>query len=222
MWKVILSKVKAAFPVLTGLLATAIFNPATSQQNIIIDKDNTRPEVTRQYRDQLSLGSFAVTKYNGYNEVSWTTISDADTRGFVVEYSFNGTDFQSAGQTMRGNGSYSIKHYTTDRRPIVYRIKNELVNGRFSYSASKSFDGIEDHPVRLQSTTVRGNVVNVNANRAVQRINVHTGDGTQVYARDLGGQKDFISTTLPSLSKGMYYITFYGDGWKDSQKIMVL
>ncbi len=222
MWKAILSTVKATFPVVTSLIAATFLNPVAAQQNIIANKDNTRPEITRQYKDLAGINSLSVTKYNGYNEVRWASQADADIKDFIVEYSVDGEVFLTAGRALPGNGSYSIKHYTNDTRPMSYRIKSEQTNGRFSYSAIRSFDGTEDNPVRLQSTTVRENVVNIIAAKPVQRINVYSRDGAQVYARDIGGQKDFISTTLPDLGKGMYFITFYGDGWKNSQKINVL
>lgn len=222
MWKVILSTVKSTFPIVAVLIAAAMLNPVAAQQNIIANKDNTRPEITRQYKDPAAINSLSVIKYNGYNEVRWTSLADTDIKDFIVEYSLDGEIFLTAGRALPGNGSYSVKHYTNDTRLILYRIKSEQTNGLFDYSATRSFDGTTDNPVQLQSTTVRENVVNIIAAKPVQRINVYSRDGVLVYARDIGGQKDFISTTLPGLDKGMYFITFYGDGWKNAQKINVL
>ncbi len=211
---------------MAGIITTVVFNPAMGQQNIIMNKDNTRPEVTRQFNeqamDQARVSNLQIVKNNGYNELNWTALMDKDSRGFIAEYSIDGTSYLTAGTAVYADGAYIVKHYTNERRPVMYRIRSERLDGTYNYSPVTIFDGVDQPPVRLQSTVVRGNVVNVIADRPVQRINVFSRDGIQVYARDVNGQQDYISTVLPTLNKGMYFINFYGDGWKNTQKIVVL
>jgi hypothetical protein len=222
MWKAILPTVKATFPVITGLFsAFIIINPLYSQQNIIADKDNTRPETTRKYSSPARITSFAATKFNGYNEIQWSALAEQNTRKFIVEYSFDGVNFQSAGQAISATGAYNLKHHILDTRPLLYRIRVEELSGKFYYSDNILLGGIEVLPVKIYPTIITGDVVNVNAYFPVERIAVVSTDGHQVMAKDLNGARDLIRVTLPALNKGLYWITFYGNGWKTTDKFIV-
>ena len=223
MWKAVLQHVKATFPMIAGLFsALVIINPAHSQQNIIANKDNTRPEITRQYNPPPArISTFTATKFNGYNEIQWSVVLEQNTRKFIVEYSYDGINFQSAGEVFSGKGFYELKHYTLDTRPLLYRIRIEELNSKFYYSDLALLDGIAISPVEIYPTVVTGNVVNVNAAFPVERINIASADGQQMFAKDLGGERDFIRINIPSLNKGLYLITFYGNGWKSTSKFMI-
>ena len=146
---------------------------------------------------------------------------EQNTRKFIVEYSYDGVDFLSAGQALSSNGVYSLKHYTLDLRPVLYRIKIEELNGKFTYSSIILMDGIDVPVVKVYPTAVTGNIINADAAFPVERITVVSTDGRQVFAKDLNGASDFIPITIPSLTRGMYFITFYGNGWKSTSKFVV-
>lgn len=202
--------------------ALVIINPAHSQQNIIANKDNTRPELTRQYNSPPArISAFTATKFNGYNEIQWNVVLEQNTRKFIVEYSYDGINFQSAGEVFSGKGLYELKHYTLDTRPLLYRIRIEELNSKFYYSDLALLDGLAISPVEVYPTVVTGNVVNVNAAFPVERINIASADGQQMFAKDLHGERDFIRINIPSLNKGLYLITFYGNGWKSTSKFMI-
>jgi hypothetical protein len=222
MWKAILQTVKATFPVIAGCLISTFFTyQAYSQQWVIADKNNTRPEVKRQVSSAALLSSVNVKKFNGYNEVNWSALNEQDTRKFIVEYSFDGIDFMSAGEALSSNGFYNLKHYTLDMRPVLYRIRIEELNGKFSNSSIILLDGIDVPVVKVYPTIIKGNSINADAAFPVERIAVVSTDGRQVFAQDLNGVRDFIPLTIPALEKGMYFITFYGNGWKTTSKFMV-
>src|SRR5258706_6087338 len=160
-------------------------------------------------------------KGNGVNENNWRAFSEQDTRKFIVEYSYNGIDFLSAGEALSSDGIYSLRHQTLDPRPVVYRIRIEEMSGRFSYSSLILMDGIDIPIVKVYPTVISGNVINANAAFPVERIAVVAQDGKQVFAKDLNGARDFIPLTIPALGHGMYFITFYGNGWKSTSKFLV-
>jgi hypothetical protein len=220
MWKAILQPVKATFPLVAGLFSTFISTPSYSQQNIIANKDNTRPE-TRQYDPPARITAFTATRFNGYNELMWNSISDLHTARFIVEYSVDGVNFQSAGQVIPTNGANDLKHYTSDTRPFLYRIHMEDIHGRSYYSSNILLDGIDVPPVKIYPTTVTGNVLNANAGFPVERVIIVSSSGQQVLAKDMNGVNDFFQITIPSLNRGLYLVTFYGDGWKSTAKFMV-
>jgi len=219
MWKVILQPVKAAFPLIAGL--SALLNSAYSQQNIIADKNNTRPEVKELQMKPARITSFAAIHANGYNEIQWTTLYEEDIRRFIVEASADGINFQTAGEMTPLAGTYTLKHYTFDTRPLLYRIRMENKDGKFYNSEAFLLDGVAISPVRVFPTIVEGNVVNVVAAFPVERVNIVSTNGQQVFAQDMGGISGSAHVTLPVLSAGTYMMTSYGNGWKSTSKIVV-
>ena len=222
MWKAILQTVKATFPVIAGCLISALCNNQSyAQQWVIADKNNTRPEVNRQLSYPAMVSAVGIKKFNGYNEINWTALSEQGTRKFIVEYSFDGIDFLSAGEVLSSNGLYNLKHYTSDTRPLLYRIRIEELSGKFSYSSIILLDGIDIPVVKVYPTVVTGNELRADAAFPVERIAIVSTEGRQLFVKDLNGARDFIPLTIPSLNKGIYFITFYGNGWKSTSKFLV-
>lgn len=214
--------ISATFPVLAGLfLSTLCIRPLNAQQYVIANKDNTRPETNRLNETAPVVKDFAATKFNGYNEVSWTGMLENSTRKFIVEYSTDGINYLSAGQVLSNTGRYSLKHYTNDNRIMIYRIRMEELTGKYSYSSSTILDGAVVAPVNIYPTIVRGSVINANATLPVERLIITSTDGRQQFAKDLNGASDFIPIVIPQLGKGIYYITFYGNGWKTTSEFLV-
>lgn len=222
MRKAILQTVKATFPLLAGCFITTLcIQSSFAQQNIIANKDNTRPETTRQNSSPAIIKSFKAEKFNGYNEISWTAVSEQGTRKFIVEYSADDINFLTAGQVLSTDGKYTLKHYTQDTRPFIYRVKIEELTGKFSYSPEILLEGTEIPPVRIYPTIVTGSVINANAGLPVERVTITGADGQQQFAKELDGVRDFIPIVIPSLGKGIYFITFYGNGWKSTSRFLI-
>jgi hypothetical protein len=123
MRKVILQFVKATFPLVAG--CSTLINSAHSQQNIIAGKDDTRPEITAQLSSPAKIYSLRAEQMHGYNEVQWMAVAEQDTRRFIVEYSADGINYQTAGELTPLDGLYKLKHYTLDERTFLYRIRME-------------------------------------------------------------------------------------------------
>lgn len=196
-------------------------NSACSQQNIIVDKDNTRPETKARLMTLAKITSFVASRGNGYNDIQWTALYEEDTRRFIVEYSKDGVNFQTAGEAMPLTGNYSLKHYIFGDELLIYRIRMEKKDGKYFYSSPFLLDGIDTPPVKIYPTAIEGNLVNVDAVFPVEHINISSTDGRQVYAQDMGGISGYSRVTIPALSKGMYLLTCYGNGWKSTSKIIV-
>ena len=219
MWKAILQIVKATFPVIAGL--SALISSAYSQQNIIADKDNTRPEFNNGQSVQAKITSFTAIKASGYNDIQWSALMEEDTRRFIVEYSTDGITYQSAGETAVADGNYELKHQTFETRPLLYRLRAEKADGKFYTSPNILLNGVELPPVKVYPTSVTGSTVNVQSEFAAQRMTLTSFDGLQVLEKNLGGVNGYMKLTLPTLNEGMYIMTFYGDGWKSSTKIVI-
>ena len=218
MRKVILQFVKA-----TAMIAgfSTLMNAAYSQQNIIDKKDDTHPEISAQQSAPAKIYQFSAVKLNGYNEIRWQAAAEEDTRKFIVEYSSDGINFQSAGEVTPIAGMYTLKHQILDSRTFLYRIRMEKKDGRYFSTGSFLLGGIDARPVMLYPTIVEGNTMNLQMYLPVQRINISSTDGKQVMQKDIGGTAGFTQLAIPPLSKGIYLVTFYGNGWQSTEKFMI-
>lgn len=205
------------------LLILYIFTSAFlyGQQNIIQDKDNTRPEITRQWNAPPMIGSFIAAQHNGYNEIQWTAKLEADTRKFIVEYSTDGIHFQSAGEALSTTGQYLFKHQTFEILPLLYRLRIEDLAGRYTYSQHILLQSVEISPVKIYPTIITGNTVNIIADFPLERINVIAANGQQVFTKEIGGKDQSITLVLPSLGKGVYWVHCLGRGWKTTSQLIV-
>ncbi|HEX2627963.1 MAG TPA: T9SS type A sorting domain-containing protein [Chitinophagaceae bacterium] len=220
-----MSGIKTSFPrgvgiILVLLLSTII---STAQQNIISQKDNTRPEATAYTHQPSFVTSFTANKWNGYNEIRWSAAYQGDTKRYIIEYSVDGLNYQSVGEMVASpNPDYVLQHRILENRPMLYRIRSEQLNEKSFYSSSIVLDGVPVSPVIIYPTVITSNTVNVNASWPVERITVTSSNGSQVMAKDINGQRDFMAISVPAaLSRGMYYMTFQGKGWKTTEKFVV-
>lgn len=193
---------------------------ADAQQNVISQKDNTRPG---QAIPVVSgeMASLTVIRKGDANEISWTAMNEDNVRQYVVEYSYNGIDYQAAGNPVAVGAPYLVKHTLRDALAMLYRLKIEKLDGQFIYTRSVSSDGVVKAPVRIYPTIISGDMVNVFAAEPVQRLVITSGSGEQAFVKDINGQRDYIPVAIPSLAKGMYWVTFYGKGWKYTDKILM-
>ena len=215
---VILQLVKA-----TAMIAgfSTFMNAAFGQQNIINKKDDTHPEIARQQSSAARIYMFSAVPMHGYNEIQWSAIAEEDTKRFIVEYSVDGINYQTAGDITPFNGAYKLKHYTLDERTFLYRVKMEKKDGSYFNSPAFLLGGIEARPVKLYPTIIENNTVNLQMYFPVERINVISLDGKQVMQKNIGGNAGFTQIVIPALSKGTYFMTFYGNGWQSTEKFMV-
>lgn len=194
-----------------------------AQQNVIAEKDNTRPEITRNYSLPARNTSVTASRLsNGYNDIQWSSQVQQDTRRFVVEYTTDGINYQSAGEVqVSAQGAYQLRHSTFESSPMLYRIRAEELNGKSTTTQQVLLDGVENSAVKIYPTVITGNVVNVNAQFPVERIIVLSESGQQVYTQDVNGRSDYMAINIPSLGKGIYFMTFYGRGWKSTSKFII-
>ena len=200
--------------------------PAFGQQHVIANKDRTRPDINEQlYRPALITG-MGIKRLNGYNEVTWTALREYDTRKYVVEYSMNGIDFTVAGEVTANTGFYTFNHqflddHMFDDPAILYRIRIEQMNNTAYYSDPVLLEGDGFSPVKIFPTIIQGNQLNIQAQWPVEKIDITNTSGQLLLSKNVNGQKDYMTLTVPTFSKGMYLITFYGQYWKTTSKFIV-
>ena len=218
MCKQLLQLVQASL--LSAVFSTFCYT-VSGQQTISSNKDDTHPEVSEQQYTPARITLFSAAGLNGYNEIQWAAMNEQDTRRYIVEYSADGINYQAAGEAAVDKGVYSLKHYTSDIGSFLYRIRIEKKDNRNAYSASYLLEGTDRPPVKIYPTIVEGNTLNLKIYFPVQSLSIHTADGRQLMQRDMGGYTGTTQLALPSLQKGIYFISFVGNGWKSTEKFMV-
>lgn len=117
----------------------------------------------------VELSSFAASISNGKVILSWSTVTEKNNRGFAIEKSVVGNEFEQIG-FIEGNGTTTERHSYSfvDDNPgfglVKYRLKQIDLNGRYSYSniievdisAPIEFDLAQNYPNPFNpSTTIK-------------------------------------------------------------------
>jgi len=210
----------AALPLLMMLILCAWIPKLSAQQYYRSNDANYLGLHDVNGNTSATLSTFTAERYTGYNEIQWDISRESNTRKYIVEYSFNGTDYQTAGEVLPGS-TYDFRHYTGDNRPVLYRLQAEQLDGKFLYSGTIKLSGDIVSPVKVYPTIISGNHVNINAALPVERITLTGQDGSVAFIKDLNGQKDYISLNIPALGKGMYFLTCFGNKWTTTDKLLI-
>jgi hypothetical protein len=104
---------------------------------------------------------------------------------------------------------------------MLYRLRTEQLNGKNFYSAPVLVGFPSGSPVRIYPAIINGNIVNIK-----RRLAGRTGTD-RVRKRDTGifksdrRQKRLFQHRYSILGSGIYFMVFYGSGWKKTEKFIV-
>jgi glucose/arabinose dehydrogenase len=172
----------------------------------------------------VTLLSFSGNVFTGYNELKWTVAAERDIQKYIIEYSSNARNYQSAGEIIARNtdgGRYSFQHLFLNTSETFYRLKIMEAGGRFTYSPIISLGKANGVDIKVYPNIVSGGSVNIISSRAIERFELMGPDGRRVMVRDTGGQSGFISLSLPAVSKGMYFLRIAGKDWISTEKLFL-
>ncbi len=139
----------------------------------------------------------------GANLLTWTTASERDNKGFDIERSVDGKNFEAIGQ-IKGNNKPSTYQFI-DNQPFAtsyYRLKQMDFDGKVSYSAIISVvrqdkgNGLKVYP-----TLVTNNVLTVDTEGETRDFSVTNLLGQQVLTGTTTAQID-----VSTLSQGTYLL----------------
>ena len=173
----------------------------------------------------LTLISFSGKDYAGYNELTWTTGFEENIEKYIVEYTINGTDYQTAGEVVSkygsSGGSYTLKHNINNQQVIRYRIRITELDHKQSYSPVISIGEISKKRIQVYPTIVSTGSINIISTIPVTRLSVFTLDGKEIYIKYMAGSTGYTSVPLSGLKKGMYLVKLTGDGFSQTDKIII-
>lgn len=173
----------------------------------------------------VNLVRFSGTHATGYNDLKWTTASEQNIEKFIVEYSPDGRNYLPAGEVMassNSNGSsYSFKHVINNSGLLRYRLTMLDIDQSRRYSPVILIAGNDQKELKIYPTIITNNTLQVISGFGVQKIELFTTDGKQVYTKDINGQNGYFNIPLPALQKGMYMVRLTGDGFGQTEKVFI-
>ncbi len=165
----------------------------------------------------IELINFTAKQLNTKNQLEWATATESNNKYFTVEKSLDGTNFTSI-ETVKGadNSNTTLNYSAFDEEPVVginyYRLKQTDYNGDYKYShvisvnytsRGVSFSNLHPNPA---NENINFNLYSpVNTKGSLQAIDI-TGRVISDEPQNILVGNQTISTTLNSLSNGIYYL----------------
>lgn len=154
-------------------------------------------------------GTFNASAKNNEVTLNWTTITEANTKNFVVERSLDSVQWDFVSQQNAAGFSKKETYYTAiDKNPFIgqsyYRIKQLDLDGTVSYSKLVAVN-IEKRNESISHYT-NNKLVVVRGLKENTKVSVYNLAGQVVYQKaNLEGQQTFNLTELPS---GFYLLKY--------------
>lgn len=173
----------------------------------------------------LTLINFSGEDYTGYNELTWTTGFEENIEKYIVEYSTNGLDYQTAGEVVSkygsGGGSYTLKHSVNNQQVIRYRLRITELDHKQSYSPIISIGELSKKSIQVYPTRVSTGSINIISTIPVKRFSIFSLDGKEIYTKYMAGSTGYTSVPLSGFKKGLYLMKLSGDGFSQTDKIII-
>lgn len=187
-------------------------------------KDTVYVEVLPPIDRTVTTGTIPVTfsdifaQYrNSRIEVSWSTETEINNKGFEVQRSSDGNNFTTfasvPGKLFSTNTSwYSAFDYGYNTGRNYYRIKQVDLDGNFKYSRVVMVLIKDKAPVLLYPNPARTEVnISIGAQVNAKSIRVVNTVGQTVLTRTITGNRQTINISISQLQSGVYFTELLGD-----------
>lgn len=173
----------------------------------------------------IKLVSFTVTPENGMHLIKWQINPGQDLRQFEIQYSNNGTNFQTIAVVQATHSNLSNKYQYNCRIPIgdkvFYRLKIVDNDGKDEYSNIINATGSDAQMVSVSPTLVKNNLLKISFNVPFKNVQVIDMNGRVLKSRNLGQSTGMIDLDVSDLAKGLYTIRFIGNNSSVYRKVVV-
>ncbi len=154
-----------------GLTASPI--TASTTDRMLDDRDDM----------PMELISFTATEVGGHVQLDWSTATESNNAGFVVERSSNGAPFVTIDLVAAvGNSQQTTYYQSLDRLPPSgtkhYRIRQNDADGGFSYSPVVTIAGVNDPVVAPNPCTT--DLFTISGATAGDQVEIRTAAGQPV------------------------------------------
>ena len=149
--------------------------------------------------------SFNATINNKQTNLTWTTASEINNKGFEIERSLDGVNFETIGFVKGNANSNRVNKYSfidANHASAFYRLKQIDFDGKFDYSNIISVQG-NDLLIDITPNPFN-NVIEINSNGHLVNVEVLDITGKIVITETINGSKTTLNTA--SLNNGVYFV----------------
>lgn len=173
----------------------------------------------------VTLTSFIGRTLSGYNELQWSTSFEQNAEKFIIEYSTDGTNYIAAGEVTATNNTsgsaYSYRHTVGNAGKLFYRLLMRNTDASSRYSTVIQIGGKKAGDIKIYTTLLQNNRLELNASVPVEKINVFTLDGKEMFNSSFNGRQGYFSVQLPNLTRGIYFVRILGKDYNKTEKIII-
>lgn len=157
------------------------------------------------------------------NKLNWTTVSEINNKGFVIERSYDGRSFTTVGivatKALNGNSTQTINYEFIDNQPYsqtFYRLKQVDIDGRYSYSNTIELKS-QIAALSIYPNPASGSI-HIETSKKITAINILeiTGKSVKKLFPSSNGNYD-----ISSLSPGVYFFEINSEDGKETVKVLV-
>ncbi|MCF8430197.1 MAG: T9SS type A sorting domain-containing protein [Bacteroidia bacterium] len=149
--------------------------------------------------------SFNAIINNNQTNLTWTTASELNNKGFEIERSTDGVNFETVGFVKGNVNSNRINKYNfidANHASAFYRLKQIDFDGKFDYSNVISVQG-NDLLINITPNPFN-NILEINSNGNLVNVEVLDITGKVVMSETINGSKTTLNTA--SLNNGVYFV----------------
>ncbi len=149
--------------------------------------------------------SFNATINNKQTNLTWTTSSEINNKGFDIERSLDGVNFETIGFVKGNANSNRVNKYSfidANHASAFYRLKQIDFDGKFDYS---NIIAVQGNDLLIDITpNPFNNVIDINSNGHLVNVEVLDITGKIVITETINGNKTTLNTA--SLNNGVYFV----------------
>lgn len=157
--------------------------------------------------------NFTARQDNSRALLNWQTASESNNRGFDIQRSNNGIEWETIGfipsKSSKGKNSQRMSYHFYDNHPLIganyYRLKQNDFDGRYSYSDIRQLAFTAPESVLQLYPNPAGDYITVSGLQAIQSIQLYDLRGSNLPIR-VNNNNDKTEIDLKGIAPGVYYL----------------
>jgi uncharacterized delta-60 repeat protein len=171
------------------------------------------------------------------NKLNWATVTEKDSRAFVIERSIDGINFEAAGEVKAaGNSNQELRYTFSDKngsvlgaKTVYYRLKQLDFSGSFEYSRiialrkdsrNSGLSSVYPNPF---TNELKLEFANAPVDPQTMQVFLTSMEGKTVYAEQIkraSGAFQAKLKNLPEMKAGIYMLKIISEGQTTVQKVI--
>jgi glucose/arabinose dehydrogenase len=173
----------------------------------------------------VRLTRFSGVAGNGFNELSWESTSEINTKFYHLEYSSDGVNFSRLIQipaTSNTTGSQYRYRHTISRQPnMYYRLAIEDADGSLRYSSLVLLKDSPRNEGNIYPSFISNGTMEIIIKKPFNHLQLLNSNGAMVYQKNMQGISGTVRLYLPALPAGIYILKAKGKKEDHTRKLLI-